>query len=54
MRALVNAVVVAFFIVLLYLLYSWVQSAVGSMPSFIDWLGVDSPLVVLTGGVGLG
>ena len=54
MRALVNAIVVASFIVLLYLLYSWVQFTIGGRPWFIYWLGVGLPFVVFIGGVGLG
>ena len=51
-RALVNAVLVAFLIVLLYLLYSRVQSVIGDEPWFVDSLGMHSPLVVFIGGVG--
>ena len=53
-RALVGAVLVAFLIVMLYLLYSWVQPVIGDGPWFVDSLGMYSPLVVLIGGVGLG
>ena len=51
-RALVSAVVVASFIVLLYLLYSWFQLIVGDGPWFVDSLGMYSPLVVFIDGVG--
>lgn len=52
MRAFVNAVAIASFIVLLYLLYSWFQLIVGDGPWFVDSLGMYSPLVVFIDGVG--